>query len=839
MDDYAEFAEVANSFWANMYFKFTKIVMMKHEVLIYQDTVWKKKDSPIVIDKSTFIFPGVTLTIEPGTKVLIGDDTIITCQGMIKAVGREDDPIVFTWKDEGKPWNMLEFLNAIDGKHKNRGIVEFRHCIVEHGKGLKLNCSNFEVSDCIFRYNESSPIRVEYSAGVIKRNIVYGNTTERESEGGNGGGIKVFTNLSVIVEDNEVYDNVSAGGRDGGGGIYAFAYDNGDILVQNNIVKNNHSDRKGGGIFAYDSVVKNNIVKNNVSDMTGGGIYALQSVVEDNVVTDNASDEGGGIFSNQARIVHNLIQNNKAAKGAGIFQLGDGLIEANTLVENKGTTDQGAVVLILGNAPVRFNNIIAGSGYALSFQSHNLSPDLNAQENYWGTTDERKIEASVYDWMEDSKVGLVDWAGYASGPVEKAYPIPVGAPSVYDTDLNDLVPSIVRGIIETDTVWSAKDISDYKIMGNLLIREGKTLTITSGVTLHIAPGVSIRVRGNLVAEGSEKKQVVFTGDLQTPWDRILFEDRSLDETEQKEGRNVVSMMDHCLVENGKGIIMDGKGADLLFCTIRNNQGTGVRMKEVSVNVKGCTITGNVSDSDGGGIYAYGSRAIDIHRNVITNNRAMSGGGIFAYGYQSNVAVDMRDNVIENNTSLGDGGGVWASRSALVGNKIIKNTTENKGGGIYASFALVDDNTITQNSAQEGGGIYGEANTSFTGNLISENVSVSGQGGGAYLNFWGLSKHNKTFDNNRVENNKTSDGKGTGGICLSGTLEFNKNSILKNAGIQLNNMTPSSSDVISAKGCFWGTSDLKKIADLIFDGKDDPDLSVVEFDPIAKALPSTK
>ena len=91
----------------------------------------------------------------------------------------------------------------------------------------------------------------------------------------------------------------------------------------------------------------------------------------------------------------------------------------------------------------------------------------------------------------------------------------------------------------------------------------------------------------------------------------------------------------------------------------------------------------------------------------------------------------------------------------------------------------------------------------------------------------------------MEHNTTSGGKGTGGICLSGSLEFNKNTILKNSGIQLYNLTPSSSEVINAKNCFWGTSDLKKIADLIFDGKDDPHLSVVDVEPVAKAAPSKK
>ena len=147
---------------------------------------------------------------------------------------------------------------------------------------------------------------------------------------------------------------------------------------------------------------------------------------------------------------------------------------------------------------------------------------------------------------------------------------------------------------------------------------------------------------------------------------------------------------------------------------------------------------------------------------------------------------------------------------------------------------MDDNTISNNTANEGGGIYGEANSSFTGNLISENTSRDGLGGGVYLNYWGLSKHNKAFDRNRVKDNRTGDGQGTGGICVTGTLEFNRNTIMKNTGFQFNNMNPSSTEVINAKDCFWGTTDLQKVANLIFDGKDDPDLSMIDFEPVAQA-----
>lgn len=839
MQTYEDFAEISNSIWTNLYFAYHKPTVPNYGKVIYTDTVWKSKDSPVLVDQNLYILPGVTLTIEPGVKILIGERVRITCRGLIKAVGDEAAPVVFTWKDEGHPWETIECLSATDGNREDPGTIEFKHCIVEYGRGVRINSSQMAITHSVFRHHASSAIQIEYASGSIADNKVYANSTENVSESGNGAGIKVFTNGSVRVENNQVHDNASAGGRDGGGGIYAFAYDGGKVLVSGNTVAGNRSDRKGGGIFAYDALIKDNVVRDNTSAMTGGGIYVLQAVAQNNVVSGNRSDEGGGIFSKDADVVHNLIMDNRAPKGSGIFHLGAGTIEKNSLAGNQGdTAEVEAAITMLGNAEVRHNNIIAERGYALQFLSHYLSPDLDARRNYWGTINPKIIEKVIYDWMEDSQVGLVEWEMYADGPITDAYPFPENTSQAITAVTEPLAPGTVRGAIEEDTVWGGGPISSYTVAGNLLIREGCTLMIDSDTSITVAQGVTIRIRGRLSALGEEKRPVVFTANPDKPWDRLLFENRSLGKSEQESGAGSRSLLAHCTIENGAGVVMDGQGANLLNCLIRNHRASGIRIKEVAVTIKGCTIQDNTSDADGGGIYAYGSRPINIHGNVIIGNRAKDGGGIFAYGYQSNVAVDMRNNVIRDNVSQADGGGVWASRSAIVNNRITENIAGNNGGGLHAGFALVNDNHISANSALIGGGVYGESNNRFIGNTIEKNTSQDGMGGGVYLNYWGLSKDNKAFSNNLVKGNKTRDGCGTGGICLNGAMDFNRNAIFNNAGVQLNNLTPSDIGAIKAGECYWGTTDPDKIAKMIHDGRDDTTLSVVEYTPVASSAAIT-
>jgi len=835
LDKYENFAEISNTVWAKLYFVFKDVDLPGYDAIIYADTRWRVSDSPVVIDKNTFILPGVYLTIDPGVEVRLAKDILVTNRGVIVARGTPENPIRFTWQTEGESWNAIENLNCVGRTGKSSEVV-YEHCIIEHGRGLVINSSLGRVESCVFRHNIDSALKFQYAEGVILNSTFYQNSSERQAESGNGAAINVYSDKTVRVENNDVYDNYSHGGRDGGGGIYAFAYNDGVVEVINNRVRNNRSDRKAGGIFAYAARVSSNTVIDNEAAMTGGGIHAIESLVEKNVIAGNRAPNGGGIYSEASRLKGNLVRANQSDNGAGLYHLGGGEILGNTFVENTCTGKEKCATITLSGSPVLSrNNILARTGYALAFKSHSLSPDLKAHENYWGTTDRQAVEQLVSDWLEDSRVGLVNWDAYLSAPAPDACPIPENADTTVSVDVPAMPANAIRGLVETDTLLGKDGRRSYTITGNLLVLDGCDLAVAPGTTLKLDPGVTIRVRGTLTAEGAEKQPIRFTGDRETPWGQLFFENRSTGpaQTADETIRPPDSRLRHCIVENGGGIVMDGHGADLYGCVIRNHRGTGARIKEVSVSVKDCDIYGNVSDSDGGGLYVYGSRSVFIEDNRIVDNRAADGGGIFAYGYQSNAAVDIRNNRIEGNTSEGDGGGVWMSRSALVDNLIIRNKTQSKGGGLYAGFALVEDNRISENHAAEGGGVFAEANCSFKRNVISDNTATSPRGGGVYLNYWGLSEHNKEFLGNRVENNTAAGAKATGGVMMNGQMDFRQNSITGNSGIQLYNLNPAGVKDIVAPLCYWGTLSEKAVSGYIFDGNDDDRLSIVDFLPLAK------
>jgi len=66
---------------------------------IYSNTTWTLANSPYLMTNNIVVFPGVTLTIEPGVEVLVmengmsGTQYYLETRGLINMVGRLEAPI--------------------------------------------------------------------------------------------------------------------------------------------------------------------------------------------------------------------------------------------------------------------------------------------------------------------------------------------------------------------------------------------------------------------------------------------------------------------------------------------------------------------------------------------------------------------------------------------------------------------------------------------------------------------------------------------------------------------------------------------------------------------------
>ena len=196
-----------------------------------------------------------------------------------------------------------------------------------------------------------------------------------------------------------------------------------------------------------------------------------------------------------------------------------------------------------------------------------------------------------------------------------------------------------------------------------------------------------------------------------------------------------------VVGAGAGItIIDGNGAtirDRVFDIDPDRAGG------VVVSIYGVTITGGncvAAGCKGGGIQKNGGsmssrpNPLTITNSTITGNTSNSaGGGIYNDGY-SYGAVDVAtvtNSTISNNTAGGgySGGGIASSFGTLIISKstITGNTASFTGGGIYNYSTLtVDNSTISNNAASDGGGIHNDNTDNYTyGTLAITNSTISG------------------------------------------------------------------------------------------------------------------
>jgi len=397
-------------------------------------------------------------------------------------------------------------------------------------------------------------------------------------------------------------------------------------------------------------------------------------------------------------------------------------------------------------------------------------------------------------------------------------------------------PEILKGSLREDRVIGRPRGMTCQVTGNVFIPKGLSVEILPGTRMEIAPEASFRVRGTWIARGVKGNPVVLTGNPESPWGQLFFEGEEEGATEasgQDRAGPAKAVLQHSVIEHGRGILVEEAGSRVTDCTIRRNHGSGISVRNASARIENNRIVENRSPSNGGGIYAYGSKLIYVLDNEILNNTAgEDGGGVFGYGYRSNTAVNLSGNRIEGNRSGGDGGGVWLSRSALVRNRILANRAEGKGGGMFVTFALIEGNQVAKNRASEGGGVYAETNSSLEGNRIVDNHCVGDYGGGVYMNFWGMSIKNEVFRGNLVTRNKAATPTGNGGVYLNGSMIFEYNRLFGNGGTQLYNANPADRPPLTAPNCYWGTTQPAEIEAAIHDATDDPRLARVLFKPFA-------
>ena len=320
--------------------------------------------------------------------------------------------------------------------------------------------------------------------------------------------------------------------------------------------------------------------------------------------------------------------------------------------------------------------------------------------------------------------------------------------SAFGIALGATAETPVIGFIAQDTTWTQAN-SPYVTLGNIIVKEGVTLTIEPGVTVQFDFGHSLTIEGRLLARGTDKQRIKLTpkGDKKPgAWGGIVFENSSIDAKFDDAGNYVSgTILQYCTVEFAKTAVKANSASPFIdHCVISNNASGGISISKGDIVI---IRDSTVADNEDCGISVGYSKNVTLTGNILTGNRADFGGGINVTGgtatisnntltgnradfYGGGIYVDGGTATISNNTLTGNradfGGGIRVGGvTATISNNTLTGNRADFGGGIYvdSGTATISNNTITENriSGSDGAAIYYESDEGITGNFIANNI----------------------------------------------------------------------------------------------------------------------
>jgi parallel beta-helix repeat protein len=336
----------------------------------------------------------VTLTIEAGVTVNLNDH-YIQVEGVLQARGNEADPIHFNS-------GTLKFTESSDDWNEQTGTG----CIVENAVLSSAGISS-------------------KSAIKINHNTINGDVTVN--------GPSVVSSNTIVgsvatVGSTTVLQNTVTGRINGGGDTTSENY----LTISGNIIT------QGAGYIncAIESTGYALIADNTISDcnyginiITGrdrfGGSIAPNTIVERNTITGTTHGIHIEIYSAMVygSIKPSISDNAVSKNTVGLYLDGD------------------AHYLTLKN-----NNLGENYDYNIYLSS---PQNLDATDNWWGTTDTQSIKQKIFDFNRDFNLGNVIFVPFLTAPNPEITPSPTASPSATPTPSQEPPPIEFTVIIGT------------------------------------------------------------------------------------------------------------------------------------------------------------------------------------------------------------------------------------------------------------------------------------------------------------------------------------------------------------------------------------------------------
>ena len=406
---------------------------------IYQNTTWTLANSPYQVNGSVVVFPGNTLTVEPGVTILINNtnaqNIYIETRGTLNVVGTDQLPITIR--------TVVDTTN-----------IGWQGLVCTSSQGGVLNADRFRISNAATPFAYEAPLALyQYTNCRFShcgQAITLGNETilnDCQFRGNTTAvyGWSYFTINNCFFKDNETAIN---------------AYSTAFTMTNSSFVENTTGLTFSAGVF--DSMyIADCVFQNNGSALSAPN----NGIVENCTFLDNTIGIQG---SYNCQIQNNLFEYN---------DLGVNISVLTSLTNNQINNNVGGVrisdISSTANAPIVQDNEICNN---INFNvDNNTNVNYSLLSNCFCGLDSSSVEQYLLDGYDDITKGLINY-------------------QVFDTTCTTILTTVLK-FNETSGIESTSSINmdlsfenpvnqQLHIFSNTPISE-LTLTDMQGKTFHL------------------------------------------------------------------------------------------------------------------------------------------------------------------------------------------------------------------------------------------------------------------------------------------------------------------------------------------------------------------
>jgi hypothetical protein len=329
---------------------------------IIENSLTLNPDCNYLVSGNLLVPEGVTLTILSGTKLLFDGQFYLLVNGVLLAQGEEQNPVSFTslkTNPDVGDW-MGIYIEGMTPSFLTHVIIEYGGACSNYCYAIKLSGGKHILDNSEIRHNRGYPIGLGDGDNQISNSSIHDNvasaiiTTE-------GYGISKIINNSIKSNSGQ-------------GIIRLYKQPQGQLFESNRVESNISSEEILYVVGASEIITHNLFISNTLNSSTGGSVISLQSEAISNTV------------------------------------------KCNSFVDNQFSPNNSATLwLSYGKNPDINNNQFSrnSSTFDLAIGSF-VATDINAIQNFWGTTSQSEISNRIHDFYDDFMLKKVVFTPFLS-----------------------------------------------------------------------------------------------------------------------------------------------------------------------------------------------------------------------------------------------------------------------------------------------------------------------------------------------------------------------------------------------------------------------------------------